>query len=169
MADSEIDPLNEAVYETASNFHGRTGKGQTGLAKAVGINPSTFQSKVSKTEGYAHLSPVELRSTMVAADDFRALKQLNMDCGFVAVPVPHVECPADMDLVNAHLDLVGELGEACDEMKRALNDKRLTYDERIDVEKEFYDVVEKIYSLLDVLKGMSEPEDNITSINKVKR
>ena len=165
-----IDPIDRVIHETVHGYiNPRTGKkGAVGMAPVINMNPSTVQNKANPREEYSEFGVKEVRNVMLSADNFSILKQLNIDCGFIAVPMPHIEYPADADLLGAHLGLIDELGEATSAMKTALEDKTLTRDEYKKVESEFHDVVEKVESLLIVLKGMAEPEDNVTSIKKVK-
>ena len=164
----DIDSLDQAAYETVHDFvDSNTGKkGAIGVAAITGMRPSTVQNKASRTDFLANFNIKEMRTVMLATNDFRMLKAMNQDCGFLAVPFPSIEFPADSDLVNAHIDVITELGEATGEMKSALNDKKLTQVELRKVRKEFHDVVEKVYGLLAVLDDMAEPEDNVAHFKK---
>jgi len=170
MSNHDIDALDQAAYETVHNFKDKnTGKkGAGGIADITGMKASSVQNKANRTEEFANFNIKEMRSLMLATNDFRMLKVMNQVCGFIAVELPSIEYPADSDLVNAHIDVVTELGEATGEMKRALNDKKLTQAELRKVKKEFHDVIEKVYGLFSVLDGMAEPEDNVTQLNRAK-
>jgi len=165
-----IDPLDAAIHKTVHNYKNpHSGKkGAVGIAPVIGMRPGTVQNKANPSEEYAEFGAKELRKVMMAANDFEPLKQLNIDCGFFAVPFPHIEFPADMDVLDAHLDFANEFGEVAIEIKKALEDGNLTSTEMTKIKKEFNDVCEKGQSLMIVLQGMCEPEGNVTQINKVK-
>lgn len=165
-----IDPLDKAAYDTVHDFkNNRTGKkGAIGLSPVVDMNPSTLQNKANPKEDFSGFMLKEARKVMIATNDYRMLTQLNHDCGFIAVPVLHTDFPCDGDLLNSHLEAVSEFGDASEKMKKALNDKVLTNAEYVLLEKEYHEAVEKIYSLLEVLKGMAEPEEKVTHIKGVK-
>ena len=165
-----IDPLDAAVHKTVHGYKNpHTGsKGAIGLAPVIGMRPGTVQNKANPTEEYSEFGVKEIRKVMLATNDFGILKQLSMDCGFAAVPVPHNENPADMDLLDAHLDWTTEFGETAAEIKTALQDGKLNRAELNKIKKEFYEDFEKGQNLLTLLDGMCEPEDNVTSINQAK-
>lgn len=167
----DIDPLDQAAYETVHNFKdSSTGKkGAIGIAAITGMKPSTVQNKASRTDEYAIFNIKEMRSVMTAAKDFRMLEAMNRECGFAMTPLPDFEAfSSDMDLLAAWADWQSEIAETVQKMKSAIEDGEITAAELHDIKNELTQDYEKGLELWAVFEGMAEPEDNVTSISKVK-
>lgn len=170
MSESDIEQLDQAIHDTVHDYRNPNSgkKGPGALAPLIGMAASTLQNKADRKQEFAHLGLKEARSVMLATNNFRILEQFNHDLGFVAVPVPHIENPADMDLLDAHLDWTNEFGETAGAIKQALQDGTLTRDELDKIKKEFYEDFEKGQVLMQRLEGMCEPESKGNTLREVK-
>lgn len=169
-AHHDIDPLDQVVYETVHNFKDKVsgGKGAAGLARAIGMQGSTLQNKADRKQEFAHLSLKEARSIMLVSGDTSILNTLAQQLGFAAVPLPHIDAPADTDLLEVWADWSNDFGETAATIKQVLEDGVITLSEVEKVRKELIEDFEKGLAIIDVLKGMAEPEDNVTQISKAK-
>ena len=165
--DLVIDPLDSAVHKTVHGYknphNGK--KGAVGLASVIGMRSSTVQNKANPSEEYSEFGLKEVRKVMMATHDFSILKQLSAECGFAAVPLPHIDAPADTDLLEVWANWSEEFGETAASIKHALEDQKITMAEVENVRRELIEDFEKGLAIIDVLKGMAEPEDNVTSIS----
>ena len=155
-----VDPLDVAIYETVHEYvNPKTGKkGAVGLAPVVDMHASTLQNKSNPTEQFAHMTVREARKVMHATGNNRILHQLAADLGEACVPLPTIEFAADMDLLEAWAEWQNDVAKTITALRDAIADKKVTMDEvgkvRIELIKDF----EKGLSIVDVLKGMAEPE-----------
>lgn len=158
--DEVLDPLDVAIYDTVHGYvHPKSGRrGAVGLAPVVGMPPSTLSNKANPREEFVHLTVRELRAVMLATGDHRALHQLAADVGEACVVLPTIEFPADMDLLDAWAAWQGEVAQTVRRIRTALIDGKITADEVLDVRMELIEDFERGLALLDVLKGMQEPE-----------
>jgi len=79
-------------------------------------------------------------------------------CASSSVPLPTVEATADMDLLDAWAKWSAEFGETAETIKQALEDGRIEQHEVEAVRRELIEDFEKGLAIIDVLKGMAEPE-----------
>ena len=161
-----VDPLDQAVYDTVHDYtNPRTHKkGAIGLAPVVDMSASTLQNKANPSEQFAHMTLHEARKVMLAANDHRILHQLAADLGEACVPLPTMSFPADMDLLNAWAEWQKEVAETIEAVRSSLDDKRIRLDEVSKVRRELIEDFEKGLAMLDVLKGMAEPDDDIVVV-----
>ncbi len=161
-----VDPLDQAVYDTVHDYtNPRTHKkGAIGLAPVVDMSASTLQNKANPSEQFAHMTLREARKVMLAANDHRILHQLAADLGEACVPLPTMSFPADMDLLNAWAEWQKEVAETIEAVRSSLDDKRIRLDEVSKVRRELIEDFEKGLAMLDVLKGMAEPDDDIVVV-----
>ncbi len=155
-----VDPLDRSIYETVHGYvNPKTGKrGVLGLAPVVDMPASTLQNKANPSEQFAHLTVREARKVMLATDDHRILYQLAADLGEACVPLPTLEFAADMDLLDSWAEWQADVAKTIEAVRDALADKKVTLDEVARVRMELIADFEKGLSMLDVLKGMAEPE-----------
>jgi hypothetical protein len=167
----DIDELDQVVYDTVHNFKDKAsgGKGAAGLARAIGMQGSTLQNKADRKQEFAQLGLKEARSIMLVSGDTTILSTLCQQLGFAAVPLPHIDAPADTDLLDVWADWSEEFGETAASIKKALEDQKITMSEVANVRRELIEDFEKGLAIIDVLKGMAEPEDNVTQLSKVKK
>ena len=166
----DIDALDQVIYNTVHNFKDKQsgGKGAAALARAIGLQGSTLQNKADRKQEFAQLSIKEARSIMLVSGDTNILNTLAQQLGFAAVPLPHIEAPADTDLLKVWADWSNDFGETAAEIKKALEDDKITLNEVEKVRRELIEDFEKGLAIIDVLKGMAEPEDNVTQLSKTK-
>lgn len=167
----DIDPLDQSVYETVHSFKDvNTGKkGAVGIAAITGMRASTVQNKASRTDEYAVFNIHEMRSVMMASNDYRALETMNRECGFAMTSLPNFEdFTSDMDLLAAWADWQGEIAETVQKMKSAIEDGEITQAELHEIKDELIQDYEKALELWSVFEGMCEPEDNVTQMSKIK-
>jgi len=157
---TDIDPLDQAVYDTVHDFvDERSGrKGCVALAETIGMRSSTLANKASRKEEHAHLNLHEARSVMLATGDVRILEALANSLGYACVPLPTIAATADMDLLDAWAKWSAEFGETAATIKQALEDGRIEHHEIAEVRRELIEDFEKGLAIIDVLKGMAEPE-----------
>ena len=165
---NEIDPLDQAVYDTVHEYRDeKSGRqGALVLAKVLGMKPSTLANKANHNEDFAHLNIQEVRSVMLATGDARILKALALDMGYACVPLPHIDAPADMDVLDKWADWSKEFGETAAAIKAALEDGKITVSEVATVRRELIEDFETGLALLDVLKGMAEPEADVLRLHR---
>ena len=166
----DIDKLDQVVYDTVHTYKNEKSgrRGCTAMADAIGLQRSTLQNKVDRNQEFAQLSLKEARSIMLAAGDVSILSVLSQQLGHMLVPLPLIDAPADTDLLAAWAEWSEEFGQTAASIKAALEDNEITHEEVATIKKEVLEDYEKALSLIAVLEGMSEPEDNVTSINKAK-
>jgi hypothetical protein len=152
-----------AAYETVHEYRNtKTGKrGPGALAPLVGMAPSTLSNKCNPNEIYANLTLKEARQVVLASGDARIVKQFAADTGFAVWPIPVIEHPADMDLLNAWSEWQKEVAETIESVTAALADGEITSDEVQKVHSELSEDLAKGLEMLDVLKGMMEPDDKL--------
>lgn len=169
MSDGQdIDVLDQAIYDTVHDYKdpNSSKRGVHPLAKMTGIVPSTLQNKSDRKQETHHLSVKEARAIMLVSNDFRILQTLASEVGYAAVPLPANAFPADMDLLESWADWSAEIAQTVERIKSALDDKTLTQEEISAIRKEMIEDFEKALALLDVLKGMAEPDKNVVNIKK---
>ena len=156
-----VDPLDRAIYETVHGYvNPKTGKkGALGLAPVVDMPASTLQNKANPTEQFAHFTVREARKIMLAANDHRILHQLAADVGEACVPLPTLNFAADMDLLDSWAEWQQDVAKTIEAGKDALADREITQDEIALIRMELIRDFEKGLAMLDVLRGMAEPED----------
>ena len=166
----DIDPLDQAIYDTVHDYRDlhAGGRGAAALARAIGMAGSTLQNKADRKQEFAHLSLQEARSIMLVSGDTRILSTLAEQLGYAAVPLPQIEAPADTDLLQVWADWSNEFGETAAAIKAALEDNKITQAEVAKVKRELIEDFETGLAIIDVLKGMAEPEDNVTHIDSIK-
>lgn len=170
MGYDDIDPLDQAAYDTVHGYRdarsGRRGIGP--LADMIGMAPSTLQNKTDRKQEFANLNVKEVRALMLATGDYRLLETLAHGVGYAAVPLPSVASTADMDLLDAWAQWSAEFGETAQTIKAALDDGRVTTDEIARCRQELIEDFEKGLGILDVLKGMAEPDEKVVQIKKAQ-
>ena len=163
---TDIDQLDQAVYDTVHDYvDPRSGrKGCVALAELLGMKPSTLANKSNRSDEFAHLNIREARSVMLATGDVRILDALANSMGYACVPLPTIDAAADMDLLDAWAKWSAEFGETAETIKQALEDGRIEQHEIEAVRRELIEDFEKGLAIIDVLKGMAEPESKVVSI-----
>jgi len=156
-----VDPLDQAIYDTVHRYtNPNTGKkGAVGLAPVVDMPASTLQNKANPFEQFAHLTVREARKVMLAAGDNRILHQLAADVGEACVPLPTLKFAADMDLLDSWAEWQQDVAKTIEAVRDALADQKITQAEVASVRLELIKDFEKGLAMLDVLKGMAEPDD----------
>ena len=164
----EIDPIDKAVHETVHEFRhmGSGKKGVPALAPVLGMPPSTLQNKSNPNEEYANLTLKEARAVMLATGDHRIVRVLANEVGEACVTLPSIDFAADMDVLDAWGNWQTEIAETVQRIQFALSDGKIDAREVEDVRRELVEDFEKGLALLDVLKGMMEPEDNVTRLRQ---
>jgi len=160
----DIDPLKQAVYDVVKGFKG----GVTGLAKRLGTNAGTLQNKVNRNNEHLYVHVSELRQITLITQDFRALDQLNIDCGRISVPLPESAFPADMDLLTAAAEWQSDVGKTSQALRDVVADGKVTGDELRRMREEIIRDFQWGLAMVAVLEGMAEPE-KVTSIQEARR
>lgn len=171
MDNHDIDPLDQAAYETVHNFKDEnTGKkGAIGVSAITGMRSSTVQNKASRTEEFAIFNIKEMRTVMLGTNDFRMLSTMNRECGFAMTPLPNFEAfSSDMDVLKAWAEWQAEIAETVQKMKNMIKDGVIERHEINEVKKELVEDFQKGIELVGVWEGMCEPEDNVTHIKEAK-
>ncbi|MDP1586307.1 MAG: hypothetical protein Q8M07_01065 [Prosthecobacter sp.] len=160
-----------AVYDTVHGFvdeaSGR--EGARGLGPVIGMKSGTLQNKANPNEEYTHLTLPEARSVMLATGDFRILQALAAELGQACVPLPTIQFPADCDLMVAWADWQAEIAQTVVVMRDSLADGKVTRSEVDRLRKELIEDFEKGLALLDVFRGMSEPDVAAPVVALVRR
>lgn len=156
-----IDPLDKAAYDTVHDYRNpKTGKrGAGGLAPAIGMAPSTLSNKANPHEEFANLTLKEARQVVLASGDARITKQFALETGFVVWPMPEIDCPADMDILNAWAEWQKDIAETIEAVKVALSKKTTQADVDL-IHKELAEDMAKGLELLNVIKGTMEPSSS---------
>jgi hypothetical protein len=157
--DFDIDPLDAAIYHTVHDYvdpvTGR--KAVPALSNATGWSKSLLQNYANPNEP-SHFTVKQLRTLILRTGDKRALHQLAHDVGEACFPLLTKDFPANLDLISAWADWQGEIAETMQNAKTILDDNKVTADEVESLKRELVEDFEKGLMLLDVFKGMQEPE-----------
>ena len=158
---TDIDPLDQAAYDTSHKFRDRdtNRKGLVALANRMNTNAATLQLKCDRKTDTHHLNIQEARAMMLITGDFSLLKTLAAEVGHAVVPLPTFDFAADSDLLTAWADWSAEFGETAETIKLSLEDGRITQAEVEKARAELVEDFEKGLAMLDVMKGMAEPEE----------
>jgi len=165
----DIDSLDQAAYETVHDFvDSNTGKkGAIGVANITGMRPSTVQNKASRTDFLANFNIKEMRTVMLATNDFRMLETMNRDCGFAMTALPTLDrFSSDMDLLSEWADWQSEVAKTGQRIKEALSDGKITQAEVAEIRKEVVKDYKEALEMACVLEDMAEPEDNVAHFKK---
>jgi hypothetical protein len=162
IEEHDIDVLDQAIYETVHGYKDPNSgkKGVQPLAKMTGMIPSTLQNKSDRKQDTHHLSVKEARAVMLVTNDFRILQAMASEVGYAAVPLPANAFPADMDMLGAWADWSAEIAQTVEQVKSALEDGTITQEEILAILMELIEDFERGLEMLDVLKGMAEPDGN---------
>jgi len=159
----DIDPLKQAFYDVVHDFPGKV----PALAKRLNTNAGSLQNKVNRNNEHLYPNVSEFRATTLITQDFRALDQLNIDCGRISVPLPENEFPADLDLVQATADWQREVGETAGALHAAVKGE-ITRTRVRKLRQELIEDYQRGLALVMVLEGMAEPEP-VTNIKEARR
>jgi len=171
MDNHDIDPLDQAAYETVHNFKDETTgkKGAVGVSAITGMRSSTVQNKANRTEEFAIFNIKEARAVMLATKDFSMLSTMNRECGFAMTPLPDFAAfSSDMDVLKAWAEWQAEIAETVQKMKDMIADGVIQHHEINEVKKELVEDFQKGLELVGVYEDMCEPESNVTHIEKAK-
>ncbi|MCW8918949.1 MAG: hypothetical protein OQL08_09070 [Gammaproteobacteria bacterium] len=157
-----IDPLDMAAYETVHEYrNAKTGKrGPGALAPLVGMAPSTLSNKCNPNEIYANLTLKEARQVVLASGDSRIVKQFALDAGFTILPMPEVDCPADMDILNAWADWQADIAETIEAVKAAIAGSP-TKEKVETIRRELHEDLAQGMKLFNIIDDMLEPDDKL--------
>jgi len=160
----DIDPLKQAFYDVARDFPG----GVVALAKRLNTNAGSLQNKVNRNNEHLYPNIGEFRAITLLTQDFRALDQLNIDCGRASYPLPETAFPADMDLLAASAEWQTDVGKTAQALRDTIQDKRITRDEVRLVRDELIRDFQRGLAMVAVLERMAEP-DKIKPIAEARR
>lgn len=146
------DPLDVAFYRTVHDFEG----GAPALAKVIGMKSGVLQNKADPNMAHAPTLK-QARSVMLASKDFRTLQQLNQDCGFVGVPVQRYNATGDVGLLEQFLQFDETHGQLAGDIRRALEDGKLTEDEVAELRPIAQRMIEKLEGMMAQLNACAEP------------
>ena len=93
MARYGVDPVDEAIYDTAHGYiNPDTGeKGVSALARKTGRNGTTLSKKVDPFAERDLINIVELRSIMRETNNYSVIETLAMECGYGTFLLPDPE------------------------------------------------------------------------------
>ncbi len=145
-----IDPVDEAIYDTAHGYlNPDTGeKGVAALARKTGRNGTTLYKKVDPFVETHLININELRSIMNETNNFSAIETLAMECGYGTFLLPDSK---DIDTKKGILDCIliasVEGGEACKVISEALSDNKITAKEATQCSSEINDQINALIGL----------------------
>lgn len=148
----EIDPVEQAVYETAHDYPG----GARALAERMGLRPGTFNNKCDPAMTGHTVNLSEVRQMMRMTGDHRILLAVARELGYACVRVGDYSNVSDMELLNAWADWDAERGETVQAIRNALHDHAISEGEIERIRKEMYDDFQKELELLARLEGLKE-------------
>jgi len=154
-----VDPLDAAIYDAVHDYcdpvTGR--RGVPALSNAMGWGASMLQNYANPNEP-SQFSITQIRALILRTGDKRPLRQLAHDVGEACFPLLVTQFPGDSDLLSAWADWQAEIGETMQKAKAILDDGKVVAVEVDELRRELIEDFEKGLALLDVFKGMQEPE-----------
>lgn len=164
----DLDPMSRAIYDTVREFRSpiNGARGGKALAAAMNVPTSTLLNKANPNSDYAHLTLPEARQVMLVSGDHRILHTLAHEVGEACVPMPTLDFPADSDLLASWAEWQSDIGQTAQKMKDVLEDGRVTTAEVDEVRLELMEDFERGLAMLDVLRGMAEPDVKVVPMKE---
>lgn len=138
----------DAAYLTAQDYPG----GANALALRMQQKPAVLSHKLNPNDKANQLNVIDLINVMVMTEDHRALHALNMEMGYMALPLPNTE--ADETATEALTDTLKEFSDFMQVVTKALADNKITKQELRNVRKELSELISKGGKLEAVLAAM---------------
>jgi len=147
-------PLDEAMYKTVHEYGTTKSGGAVKLSQLVGMNPGTLSNKVNPGMDTHKLTVSEAVAIQHTTKDFRILYAIATILDHVCIPVPDFNNVSDVELLNAYSKLHVEIGQLAHAINDALEDKKISRKEFLNIQKEGTEAVQAYYELLCRLESL---------------
>lgn len=144
--------LERAMYSLVHDHEG----GAPALAPLVRMNPGTLANKVNYRMDSHHLTVDEAVQIQLVRRAFPVFEAEARLFGFITVPVPRLRNVSDMQLLDAWADWHADIGETGAEIKKALQDGRITRAEIDAIRREMFEDFQRELELLQRLEALCD-------------
>lgn len=152
-----MDKFHVAIHETAHEYlGGAPAGGVPSLAKVINMREGTFYNQVNPNTEGACVNVDTFRAMLLATKDFRALDELERDCGRVAYKLPDFSKIGDGALLESYTAVHKELGDVAEKLHKALADGDLTMDEANTIEKEALEQISALMAFVQHVKMIAK-------------
>ncbi len=128
-----LSHLAKAAFATV-----RDNGGPGVLGQRLGIRPVILSNKVNPDQAKNSLTLHESLRLQLLTGDHRILKAMAIALGYVVIPIDQPP-PSDVELLTLYAKWQDQAGRTHHAIANAFEDRRLTSDEQIEVERRFYD------------------------------
>lgn len=146
------DELDTAIYDLVHDHKG----GAPALSPLVNINAGTLNNKVNPASDSHHLNVREAVAIMATRNAYPVLHAMAHVLGFVCVEVGEFDGLSDMELLSLYLEWHRETGETAAEIKKTLDDGKVTRAEVDKVKREVMQDISAIYEFIARLESLVE-------------
>jgi len=167
-----VDPVDEAIYDTAHSYTDpETGlKGVVALAKLLGKNGTTLSKKVDPFTDTHLINIDELRAVMRATNDYSIMEALASSVDYGVFRLPTSEDITEKGILKAVLKVVTEGGDACREIDKALEDGKVTSAEAKLCADEIDEQINALLSLRErMIESVVDPHRLPKGISRITR
>lgn len=117
--------VQDAAYATAHDYPG----GVPALAVRMGVSRNVLQNKLNPSVEYHKLTLDEAMRLQALTGDHRILNAMADQVGYVCIKLPEFEGVADVELLDAYMQIVADAGAFANDFRDALADRAITRQE----------------------------------------
>lgn len=129
--------LFDIIHEEAHSYPG----GVEALARRMGKNPGTLRKKLLPNEDSHDLTVKELRQIVAFRNTDRVAQGFAADRGLMCVSMPDFEALSDKEILDLFLDLQAQQGEWANEIRKAMQNGEIDWDELAKIRKEYNEFI----------------------------
>lgn len=154
--DCGVDLVDRALYETVHDYVDPVSKqkGVGALAIRMNMNAGTLQNKANPTQLDHVFNKKEIEQLILHTHDFRYLYAINEKFNHETIYLGSYDDVSDTALIECLAKIDIERGEFMTELRNALAQGEVSFDEYNILNKEGMDVVRAWLEALERLKGM---------------
>lgn len=147
--------LDSAIYRTVNGFVDPVtrGRGATALAPRLNIAAGTLSNKANPTQEH-QLGLRESISLQLATLNFDILYAYTGALGHVAYRLPDADHQGDVELLDSYCELHARVGRLATEIREALVDSRITFEEVAAIRVAFDFLVRAGLGLVNRIEGL---------------
>lgn len=154
--------MMDTIHEIAKTYPG----GIEALTHRMGKNPGTLRKKLLPNVDTHELTVNELRTIVDFANTDKIAQAFAADRGLVCIGMPDFESLSDKEILDLFLDLQAQQGAWVNEIRKAMQNGEIDWDELIAIRKEYSEFITAAAEVMNRLQSFMAVTEETNSRRK---